>query len=422
MKTLFSFCLAFLLTSTFLFAQVKSINGTVIDQKTKEPLSYATIHIPNTLIGTITNDAGYFELKVPTKEEEITFSYIGYEDQTISLKKVKLPLKVKLGLRAVNLEEIVVRSMSPLDYIIAAVEAYPKNICDQPFDTRGYFHEKSSMQNDNSGAYQLNEAVFKSHIPSFSDTSKSIQNQLALFRVTNEGKFRSILLDNKRIKKRVAKDKKRDGDTSPITDEEMEEKVDINIEDVTGGGPSEVLEAAQTLLDLAFLDADNFKKINYTFGENSYYKNRDLIVIDFVTKRKIDHSRFSGSIYLDYENLSIIALDYDVKFKVPFLINVLIKAIIGLTISDVNQVVSIKNQIFENKLYPKELVKDISITFLQQKEPETMRLKQLFSIDQIITENPNEIPTEKLFSRELEYAEQVFSIEGLSWDAVNVVK
>ncbi len=38
------------------FAQTKSISGTVFDQTTKESLPFASIHVPNTLVGTMTNE------------------------------------------------------------------------------------------------------------------------------------------------------------------------------------------------------------------------------------------------------------------------------------------------------------------------------------------------------------------------------
>jgi len=62
--------------STFLLAQQGTIIGTVLDEQTKEPLYPATIKIGET--GTITDFDGKFELTLPTGNQELEISYIGY--------------------------------------------------------------------------------------------------------------------------------------------------------------------------------------------------------------------------------------------------------------------------------------------------------------------------------------------------------
>ncbi len=74
-KGLLVICCTFL--STFLFAQQGLITGTVIDERTKEPLYPATIKIGAT--GTITNFDGNFELQLATGTQELEISYVGYE-------------------------------------------------------------------------------------------------------------------------------------------------------------------------------------------------------------------------------------------------------------------------------------------------------------------------------------------------------
>ena len=65
-----------------------TITGKVIDANSKEGLSFATITIPNTLFGTVTNIDGEFDLKLTEKVDKVQASYIGYADQIIDLKEV----------------------------------------------------------------------------------------------------------------------------------------------------------------------------------------------------------------------------------------------------------------------------------------------------------------------------------------------
>lgn len=70
-----AFCLLFL--SSFSIAQLATLQGKIIDEKTKEPLFSATVKIGTT--GTITDFEGNFELKVEAGTKQLEISYVGYE-------------------------------------------------------------------------------------------------------------------------------------------------------------------------------------------------------------------------------------------------------------------------------------------------------------------------------------------------------
>ena len=59
-------------------SQDKFISGYVSDSLTGERLIGVNIYIPNSEIGTITNEFGFFSLKIPVKTREINISYVGY--------------------------------------------------------------------------------------------------------------------------------------------------------------------------------------------------------------------------------------------------------------------------------------------------------------------------------------------------------
>ncbi len=62
----FKLILLFLIaTSCYSFGQSKTIEGVVIDAKSKAALAFATIGIKGTTIGTVTNSEGRFILSIP---------------------------------------------------------------------------------------------------------------------------------------------------------------------------------------------------------------------------------------------------------------------------------------------------------------------------------------------------------------------
>ncbi len=69
--------LAFVVTTFALFAQTKTISGTITDATTKEPLVGATVLVKGTQTGTTTDANGKFTLDVPAGAKAITISYVG---------------------------------------------------------------------------------------------------------------------------------------------------------------------------------------------------------------------------------------------------------------------------------------------------------------------------------------------------------
>lgn len=101
MKTkLFYYCLLFCLigSSTHLFAQEKyTISGYLSDVQNGEKLIGANIYNARTLVGTTTNEYGFFSLTLPADSVTLAISFIGYQMYTESfLLKEDLTKNVQL--------------------------------------------------------------------------------------------------------------------------------------------------------------------------------------------------------------------------------------------------------------------------------------------------------------------------------------
>lgn len=97
--------LFFVLCTTTVFAQNKTIKGTVADA-TGEPLIGVNVSVKGTTIGIITDIDGNYTLEVPPKAT-IVFSYIGYQPQEIVVTN-QSSINVILKEDTQNLEEVVV--------------------------------------------------------------------------------------------------------------------------------------------------------------------------------------------------------------------------------------------------------------------------------------------------------------------------
>lgn len=67
------------ITGTPLQAEVTTIEGTVVDRVTQQPLQGASVYLEGTTEGTSTNTDGYFSISVANEEQTLVISYVGYQ-------------------------------------------------------------------------------------------------------------------------------------------------------------------------------------------------------------------------------------------------------------------------------------------------------------------------------------------------------
>jgi TonB-dependent starch-binding outer membrane protein SusC len=88
------------------FAQ-KSISGKVTDAADGNPLPGVSVTVPGTSTGVTTDATGSFKITVPDAGKTLTFSFIGYQPQTITIGE-ETSINVKLSTTSKGLNEVVV--------------------------------------------------------------------------------------------------------------------------------------------------------------------------------------------------------------------------------------------------------------------------------------------------------------------------
>lgn len=105
-KALFSAMLIIAFSAGSVFAQVE-VSGTVIDEETDEPLTGVNIVVQGTSTGTATDIDGNYSLEVPSLEETLVVTYIGYIRQTIPIDG-RTEIDIVLAPDRAELDDIVV--------------------------------------------------------------------------------------------------------------------------------------------------------------------------------------------------------------------------------------------------------------------------------------------------------------------------
>jgi len=92
---------------TVVFAQTRTITGTVTGKDDNFPLPGVSISVPGTQIGTVTNDYGKYTIKVPATAKSIAFSFVGYNKHVSELGATDI-INIALETNAKQLKEVIV--------------------------------------------------------------------------------------------------------------------------------------------------------------------------------------------------------------------------------------------------------------------------------------------------------------------------
>ena len=111
MKKLMSGALlfVFLILPRLLSAQqVRSVTGNVSTEETLQPFAGVSVTVKGTRIGTLTDERGFFSLRVPSEGEILVFSYLGYTTEEVPISD---DIAVVMNQEAIGIEGLVVTAL-----------------------------------------------------------------------------------------------------------------------------------------------------------------------------------------------------------------------------------------------------------------------------------------------------------------------
>ena len=405
-------------------AQSRLISGTIVDAVTKEPIPFVGISIKNSFSGTASNESGFYQLNVAIENDKdsLLFSFLGYARKSVIIKSLATNDSVFLDRNDFQLNEIVVRPNPPTFYIKEALKAIKRNYPKKPFETQAYFRE---ILKENSNYITCNEAVFKSYYPNYQDTVKN-QHQLYLYRKINDVKKLAFMQEerekrNKKYEKKKAKKNEGKPEASLIPEDERAQAYD------NFGGPEQILRSANiTKGDDFFLDSTQFKEFEYSFAPSTTYENRELIVIDFKSKGKVDNVKSTGKIFIDAQTDAFVKIEYSGVFYMPFIYKPVL-ALYGLSIGKPSFSLVKEFQEQEGLWYPKQIRFNVYAElekshWFEPDEHSTFNIEEIFFVNKLKTQGAVSVPESKRFTAKKKMEIQVKNDINLNWNQVNTLK
>ena len=149
MKRFYPLMLLLWLCSLCAMAQddaVWTLSGKVTDAKTRKPMAH--VSVTDRSVGTVTNEAGEFILKLQKAPETVTFSCLGYKTQQLSAAALGgVRVEVRMEPSSVMLDEIVVQGADAKELVMKAIEKIDHNYPNVPNLLRGFYRETVAKRN-----------------------------------------------------------------------------------------------------------------------------------------------------------------------------------------------------------------------------------------------------------------------------------
>jgi len=249
------------------------VSGKVKNSKNDQPIPFATIFVPNSSIGTITNYEGAFELILPVEEkiDSLTVSCLGYKLQTIDIIEfLKGQVDILLKPSRFQIDELIVRPDDPKKLIMGAIENKRKNYSNEPVMFTAFFRE-SSKQNDK--YISLSEAVIDIYKTSYNTDQIDMVKLVKGRRGTN--------VENSEL---------------------------INL--VVEGGLYNSMQLDLMKYSVSFLDPEFFDYYEYELQKQINFNGRQTYVIGFTFKGNLAFPGFDGKIFLDVESLALVRSEF----------------------------------------------------------------------------------------------------------------
>jgi hypothetical protein len=370
--------------------KIITFRGKVIDRDEKDALPYSSIFVLKKNIGTVTNNDGEFELKIPESmsRDTIVISCLGYRQYLqpiagITDKNYTIPLDQT----SVLLKEIKVTIINPQDIISRILAKIPYNYSQDAEIMTSFYREVLKQDHQ------------------YIDVAEALIE------------IRKASYDNPFAQDKTKVIKGRKGlNLEPF------HFVDFKIQ----GGPFYItkLDVIKTLD--SFLDPEYIDYYKFALKEIIEVDNRDTYVIQFKPKEKVDYPCYQGRLYVDMSSFALVQAEFSLsrsglKFANESLIRKKPKSYNVRPIS-VNYRVSYRRA--NNKWHLSTAQADINFRVRSIKE----KVNSVFSSesDLLVTDfRPNEgiqFRREEIFDPKDIFTEVVTNYDDGFWGDYNIIK
>lgn len=307
-----SFCFLFVGS---LHAQIK---GKIIDKTGMEPIEYAHVFIKDSPIGVMSNTDGDFLINIPEayKGKAVIVSCIGYLPDTIHFPYPSGLITIALKQTEIQLSDVVVKPMDPVDILRKAIRHIPVNYPTGPVQFMAYYRE---LVNTDGHFVKYADAACNIYYNGYHvDTDKEKSN-------TNFYKLDDTKWGGGNPFPQARYNAPHSNDAVQIIECRKSNDLEnfINNWDFEkglkkfhiGGGPLTVTTADIVKSRNDFLDSTTWKYYRFKFEGFTELNNHEVYQISFTPKAKTEKALWEGLMFIDKETYAFVKFEYSASPK-----------------------------------------------------------------------------------------------------------
>ncbi|MBC7615317.1 MAG: carboxypeptidase-like regulatory domain-containing protein [Pedobacter sp.] len=151
MRIVFSLLLLFIFNTSL---QAQTVQGKVIDAKTRESIPFVSLGIIGTNTATVTNENGEFIIKAEKFPVKLRFSHVSYLQLETSITETQSALIIRLSPAAINLNEVVIRPDEGKNLLRSALVKAKQHL-NTPFYANAFYRQLTSTNNNATEIHEL---------------------------------------------------------------------------------------------------------------------------------------------------------------------------------------------------------------------------------------------------------------------------
>jgi hypothetical protein len=258
----------------------KYFKGTILDSKTKNELTFASITVSGSNISTISNSEGDFLIKIPIYKQDasLIISYLGYKDKVISINNLKQE-KNLLYLEPINvqLKDVVVNGIDANKLFSNVLNNRSKNYGDSAIQMIGFYRE--SIKKRRTYVSVLESIVNIEKMP----FSSGVEDQVNILKGRKNADYSKLDTINFKLE---------GGLFTSLFIDLIKEPSNIFSENV-------------------------FDFYNFRFEDITQINDKEVLIISFKQKSTLEDPDplYSGKLFIDSKNLAIISATFKLNVE-----------------------------------------------------------------------------------------------------------
>lgn len=256
----------------------KEFKGSVLDEKTKKELAFASIQISGTTIATISNSEGEFSIKIPQDflHSNLIISFLGYDSRVVPIDDLN-PEKNTIFLNpgTILLEEVVVEIRDAKNIFLEVMKNRKQNYGDNPIQMTGFYRETIRKRRN---YVSLSESVIEIQKQPFSINRK---DEVNLFKGRKNADYSKLDTLNFKLQ----------------------------------GGPFSALYVDLVKYSDFIFSDEVFDFYEFTLDEITQINDQKVLVVAFKQKNFLSDPLYYGKLYIDAKSFAIISANFHLNVE-----------------------------------------------------------------------------------------------------------